>query len=247
MRTASSAARKAAVLGITNLRPAAGDAADAFPSFGAAVFPVSRVPNWGDMHSPEEWNRTYGELPDSAFVPVPAYDLRVLTIPMQSLLRPFTEQSVPVITAKLFYSTRFMGTYDVDAGEHTGAHDGVDLKLAYGTPVGAIAGGRVRAVGEDPILGLRVVVEHRHPSDGTFTSVYGHLGSVSVAEGQDVSPGTTLGTVGLTGKTSGPHLHLQVDRGPSGTYVVMAGGDTGTRREAVNPITFLREHAGAAR
>ena len=111
-----------------------------FPAFGHAVQPVQAVPNWGAMRSPKEWNRSYAEMDERDFVPVPDYDLTTLTIPIQSLLKRAPGQ-VATLTDKLFYSTRYFGAYDLDAGEFTGAHAGIDLKLAEGTPVGAIAGG----------------------------------------------------------------------------------------------------------
>ncbi len=220
-----------------------------FPAFGKAVYPVSKVPNWGAMRTPAEWNRTYAQMTDADFVPIPNYDLNVLTTPLDELKRNiFLSWAQSAITAKLFYSTRYFGTYDVDAGEFSGTHAGVDLKLPLGTPVGSIAGGRVTYVGSDDRLGLHVIVEHRHPSEGTLYSVYGHLGGVSVRANQDVLPGTVLGTVGMTGNTSGAHLHLQVDR-DNGTYPhrQFLATEHISRSQAdayaINPIMLIRQNA----
>lgn len=199
---------------------------DAFPAFDHASFPVSRVPNWGAMTKPEQWNRSYAEMTDEDFVAVPAYDLSVLTIPMEELQKD-RMGNIPQITAKLFYSTRFMGTYDLDAGEYTGSHDGVDLKLAPGTPVGAIGGGRVTAVLTDDMYGNHVIIEHRI-GDQVFHSLYGHLQRSALGVGDDVAPGQTVGYVGMTGNASAPHLHLQVDDD-----------------HPVNPMTFIQEHRRA--
>jgi murein DD-endopeptidase MepM/ murein hydrolase activator NlpD len=214
------------------LRAAAPD----FPALERAVHPVSKVPNWGAMRSPAEWDRTYREMTSEDFVAVPAYNLRTLTIPMSTLAKPSIQpESIPAITAKLYYSTRYKGSYDIDAGEHSGSHDGVDLKLALGTPLGAIAGGRVVDVLRNETLGLHVLIEHR--TDGErYLSIYGHLGSASVEAQQDVTPGQTIGTVGMTGNTSGPHLHLAVHR---------AAGDTPWSEslgESINPMTFIAQH-----
>jgi len=54
--------------------------------------------------------------------------------------------------------------------------------------------------------GLYVIVKH---SDG-YTSLYAHLGSVSVSEGQEVKQGTVLGKSGNTGLSTGPHVHLEI-------------------------------------
>ena len=185
-----------------------------FPVFDHASFPVSKIPNWGAMRTPQEWNRRYQELTEEDFVHVPRYDMSVLTIPMSTLILDRENPEIAAkITAKLFYSTRFFGDYDLDAGEFTGVHPGMDFKLAFGTPLGSIAGGRVAAVRSSEELGTYVITEHRHPTDGTFFAVYGHLNSVGVQEGDQVHPGSLIGTVGLTGNTSSPHLHLQIDRG----------------------------------
>lgn len=176
------------------------------------VHPIDRVPNWGAMRTPEQWNRPYNRMSDDDFVPIPRYDLLELTTPLTSLAGNLTSENIRIITAKLYYSTRFFGAYDLDSGEFTGTHAGIDLKLPIGTPVGALTGGRVQAVRTDDRLGLHVIIEHHHPTDGTFFSVYGHLDVASVRAGQDVTPGQMIGTVGTTGQTTAPHLHLQIDR-----------------------------------
>ena len=66
------------------------------------------------------------------------------------------------------------------------------------------------------------MVEIEHEND--LSTRYGHLSMIAVAEGQYVSPGTILGRVGSTGRSTGPHLHYEVR---------MEG-------EAVDPGRFLR-------
>ncbi len=216
-----------------------------FPPFVRTVFPVSRVPNWGAMKSPSEWNRTYAEMSNEDFVPVPAYDLAKLTRPLSELVNPRNDEE---ITRKLYYSTHFFGAYDVDAAEFTAVHPGVDLKLALGTPIGAIAGGRVASVHQDSILGLHVIVEHRLGGE-TYYSIYGHFGSVAVREGDAVRPGQMIGTVGMTGSTSGPHLHLQIDRGAKNEedhrpYLPsFLPSPEAADRFVVHPVRFIVEHA----
>ncbi len=216
----------------------------AFPAFDHASFPVGRVPNWGAMHSAAVWNRTNSQMTDEDFVKIPRYDMNVLTTPMESLEKPWREENVPAITAKLFYSTRFFGSYDLDAGEYTGTHVGVDLKLARGAPVGAIGGGRVNSVQKTQTLGLHVVIEHRLKNGETYYSVYGHFDKAAVNVGDDVVPGQTVGYVGMTGNTSAPHLHLQVDRGSPGENHIPVppgtSGDVGSL--VVNPLTFISTH-----
>lgn len=178
--------------------------------------PFLVTPDWGAMRSPKEWNRKYSQYESSELIPVPSYDIKKLVTPMKDLgiLRDKNDPSaIPLMTAKLFYSTRFGGTYDVDSaenvlavnGEHTGGHEGVDLKEPLGMRVRAIAPGMVtkRVIG-DKIFGNYVEVTHK---DG-FVSLYGHMNLLSVRRMQYVRARQVLGTVGLTGNTAGPHLHL---------------------------------------
>jgi murein DD-endopeptidase MepM/ murein hydrolase activator NlpD len=225
------------------------DDAPDFPPFQRTVFPVSRTPDWGSMRTPSEWNRSFSEMQESDFVRIPRYDLKAFTVPMKDLADPITDDTIPLITQKLFYSTRFFGAYDLDAGEFSAVHPGIDLKLARGTPVGAIGGGRVSTVASSQSLGLHVIIEHRLKNGETYYSVYGHFDSVSVAAGQDVTPGQTIGRVGTTGNTSGPHIHLQVDRGqPGASHVPYRPASLPSRSEAarytVNPVVFIAEHSG---
>ena len=86
-------------------------------------------------------------------------------------------------------------------------HIGIDLGAPIGTPVRAFAAGRV-------ILAHRlsdgaVVVEIDHGGDAI--SLYGHLEpALLVREGESVPAGQPIGTVGVTGKTTGPHLHFAI-------------------------------------
>jgi murein DD-endopeptidase MepM/ murein hydrolase activator NlpD len=197
------------------------------------------------MTTPAEWDRSYAQMERTDFVSIPRYDLSVLTIPVSDLEDRRTPEEISSLTAKLFYSTRYYGAYDLDAGEFTGAHPGIDLKLALGTPIGAVGGGIVRYAGNSGLLGLHVIIEHRMPDGSAYYSIYGHFGSISVHEGDTVRSGQTLGAVGMTGSTSGPHLHLQIDRGEPGEVHVPYTTTSVPSREAVrrwtvNPITFIR-------
>lgn len=221
-----------------------------FPAFGRAMHPVSSVPDWGAMTTPAQWNRTYGQLDDADFVRTPAYDLDTLTLPMNLLLKNrYEPASIRALTAKLYYSTRFFGAYDLDSGEFGAVHPGIDLKLAEDTPVGAVAGGRVHDVRDNPrSLGIHVLIEHRAPDGQTYYSIYGHLDRATVRTGDAVEAGQTIGTVGMTGHTTGPHLHLQIDRGEPESlhHEVYWPESIPSRSEAnartVNPAHFIRQY-----
>jgi len=216
-----------------------------FPAFHYAMHPVPQVPNWGAMRTPAQWNRRYENMAESDFVPVPLYDLAVLTTPTSDLLQNRTQHTAE-LTAKLYYSTRHFGTYNLDAGEFTGSHPGVDLKLPQGTPIGSMGGGRVLAVRQDQNMGLYLLIEHRLEGEGIYYSLYGHLGEALVSKGDAVQPGQIIGTVGMTGKTTAPHLHFQIDRGEPGQHERFWPPRALTASEAdhytINPITFAANH-----
>jgi len=88
-------------------------------------------------------------------------------------------------------------------------NNGINIGAPLGSPVRASAAGRVGYVGDTlPGQGLTVLVLHR---DG-WRTVYGHLGSALVREGDDVSAGQQLGTVGDTAGDGRPSMHFQVWR-----------------------------------
>lgn len=91
-------------------------------------------------------------------------------------------------------------------------HKGIDLVNAKGTPIHAAAGGIVLRAGSATGYGNVVMVTHL--IDGqVYTTVYAHLDSISVSAGQTVMPGKTLGTLGTTGWSTGPHLHFELHKG----------------------------------
>jgi len=87
-------------------------------------------------------------------------------------------------------------------------HAGIDLEAPLGADVRAVAAGKVVFSGERGRAGNLVEVEH---ADGSVSS-YAHLDQRLVSEGAAVAAGTLLGTVGSTGRTTGPHLHFAVTR-----------------------------------
>ncbi|HEY5998294.1 MAG TPA: M23 family metallopeptidase [bacterium] len=85
-------------------------------------------------------------------------------------------------------------------------HAGQDYTAPAGTPVHAIAAGRVRLARDFYYSGLTVLVDH----GAGLVSQYLHLEKLLVAEGEQVAAGQVVGRVGSTGRATGPHLHLGV-------------------------------------
>lgn len=89
-------------------------------------------------------------------------------------------------------------------------HNGLDLASAEGSAIIAPAAGTVRRVQRQDLddYGVVLIIDH---GDGLET-FYAHLGEVVVEEGDRVQSGQTIATVGMSGKTTGPHLHFEVRR-----------------------------------
>ena len=98
------------------------------------------------------------------------------------------------------------GRYGVRSGRR---HDGIDLAAPEGTPIGAAAPGTVIFTGEQAGYGSIVILRH----EGGLVTLYAHCSAVLVEEGATVRGGQPIARVGQTGRSSGPHLHLEVREG----------------------------------
>ena len=101
------------------------------------------------------------------------------------------------------------------------SHNGLDIAAPEGTPVLAASAGRVIDTGDYFFNGRNIVLDHGQG----LLSLYAHLQSIEVTAADLVAPGRVIGTVGATGRATGPHLHFSV-------YL---------NRVAVDPALFLVE------
>ena len=85
-------------------------------------------------------------------------------------------------------------------------HEGVDLRAPVNSEVMAIADGEVTEAGYGPVTGFYITVNH---ADG-WSSRYLHLNTLSVHKGDKVFRGNVIALSGATGRTNGPHLHLEI-------------------------------------
>lgn len=104
---------------------------------------------------------------------------------------------------------------------HSGFHHGIDIAAELGSSIHAASGGDVCYAGYKAVYGRTVVIRH---GEGLQT-IYAHLDKILVSENQAVQAGQVIGTVGITGRTTGPHLHFEVRQ------------DDKTQ----NPIRYLRK------
>lgn len=88
----------------------------------------------------------------------------------------------------------------------SGYHHGIDIAGEIGDPIKACAAGTVTFAGYKSVYGRTVVIEH---PDGKET-LYAHVQTIKVSQGESVARGQVIATVGMTGRTTGPHVHLEV-------------------------------------
>ena len=119
--------------------------------------------------------------------------------PMPKRLRPITLPVQGVVTSE-FGLRRFFN------GQPRNPHSGVDIAAEHGTPVKSPAPGVIRVVGNFFFNGNTVLVDH----GGGFISMLCHLSKVNVHQQQLVEQDSIIGTVGATGRATGPHLHWSV-------------------------------------
>ncbi|WP_207222877.1 M23 family metallopeptidase [Herbihabitans rhizosphaerae] len=121
------------------------------------------------------------------------------------------------------YARPAVGRFTSGFGGRWGTtHYGVDIANSIGTPILAAAAGTIEEAGPASGFGLWVRVRHE---DGTVT-VYGHVNTITVSEGQRVQAGQQIATMGNRGQSTGPHLHFEV---------WLDGG------RKVNPVPWLAE------
>jgi len=118
-------------------------------------------------------------------------------------------------------SSRFGATrLSADAGGPR-PHRGVDISAPTGTPIIAPADGVIRLAGEGLDLGRLIIIDHGYG----FSTKYGHLKKYFVQTGDKVRKGQTIGAVGSSGASTGPHLHYEVH----------------IHDRAVNPADYLKQ------
>ncbi|MEQ8201345.1 MAG: M23 family metallopeptidase [Syntrophomonadaceae bacterium] len=99
------------------------------------------------------------------------------------------------------------GTISSGYGQRkSGFHHGLDIANEVGTPIRSAESGTVIFAGTKPVYGRTVIIDH---PDGKQT-LYAHAKSINVSEGDEVDRGEVIAYVGVSGVTTGPHLHFEV-------------------------------------
>lgn len=130
----------------------------------------------------------------------------------------------------------------IGSTNHKGADmRGTDARGQVGYAVNAVADGRVETSGQRGGYGLAVTVVH----DDGMKSLYGHLNSLSVKTGDRVAQGVPIGTLGNTGRSTGPHLHFEL-MDPLGRQVDPMAFMSLTNQGIPTPVAADRAAAVAA-
>ena len=120
-------------------------------------------------------------------------------------------------------------------GGTTSFHGAIDIPSSTGTPIKAAAGGVVIVARYYGAAGRTVFIDH----GGGMTTLYFHMNKIYVSVGQTVVTGDVIGSVGTTGRTTGPHLHFEVRlKNPSSVNCSRPYLDP-TSRGRMNPYCFL--------
>jgi len=120
-------------------------------------------------------------------------------------------------------------------GGTTSFHGAIDIAASRGTPIYAAGGGVVILARYYGNAGRTVFIDH----GGGMTTLYFHMDKILVDVGQTVITGDQIGTIGTTGRTTGPHVHFETRlRNPSAANCSLPYLDP-TSRGRVNPYCFL--------
>ncbi len=103
-------------------------------------------------------------------------------------------------------------------------HSGIDIGAPYGTPIKAANSGRVIFVGWYSGYGKVVIIDHGNINGVPTTTLYAHMSVTIAKQGSSVAKGATIGKIGTTGYSTGPHLHFEVRQ----------------KGNPVNPLNFIK-------
>lgn len=103
-------------------------------------------------------------------------------------------------------SSGFGGNRLAPSSGGTRPHKGVDISAPSGTMVVAPADGVVNFAGRESEYGRLICLDHGHG----YATMFGHLQDLFVKPGEKVRKGQAIGTVGMSGNSTGPHLHYEV-------------------------------------
>ncbi|WP_312455434.1 M23 family metallopeptidase [Pseudescherichia sp.] len=150
------------------------------------------------------------------------------SLPLQKAVAMAPRQPVPLFSWPLTGSLRVTSPFGMRFHPlaHTFLkHEGVDLRAPTDSEVRVIADGRVAETGYGPLTGFFITVDH---ADG-WRSRYLHLNTIQVHKSEQLKQGTVIALSGATGRTTGPHLHLELSH----------------HQQAIDPVSMLATSPGS--
>jgi len=177
-------------------------------------------------------NQTYKQILGYHYSDFNLLDLSSKTIQVSSVSCPAvagTGQIRLPIDEGLYTVTSPFGTRTSPGGIGSINHKGIDMGANLGTPIYAIAPGKVIFSGLSGGYGYLVTLAHDIDANGTYDyyTLYAHCSELLVNEGDEISGGTLIAKVGNTGNSTGPHLHFEIQDGANSSS------------SAVDPQPFL--------
>ena len=143
--------------------------------------------------------------------------LAVAIVAFNLLIPPYVRPVQGRVTSRYFVRTR----PEVVMPLALEVHHGIDFGAPRGSPVRAAKSGIVAVVGSNATLGTYLIINHWLG----FSTLYAHLDSARVRAGVPVLKWARIGTVGQSGRATGPHLHFEVRwrdrRLPPGPFLAM--------------------------
>ncbi|PZO08334.1 MAG: hypothetical protein DCF27_08585 [Lysobacteraceae bacterium] len=175
-------------------------------------------------------------LPPPAVVAVPPSQPELAELPVDAAAPPTSEAPLPalslIVPVEGIVAAQLSDTFTDARGEGR-VHDAIDIMAPTGTPVLAVAGGRIVKLFNSKPGGLTI---YQFDATEAVAFYYAHLDRYAdgVAEGQAVKQGDLIGYVGFTGNASpdGPHLHFAI--------MVLGPEKNWWQGAAINPFPYLR-------
>ena len=161
-----------------------------------------------------DWPKVDITLPNDTYIKLSAENQKRALAERAEVLKLFAFKNEPARfslpfaapSAPLPKNENDFGSLRTFNGSVQSQHTGRDYPVNEGTPVKAIADGKVMIAAEQFLTGNSVYIDH---GDGLVSASF-HMIDLNVKDGDEVKRGAVIGRVGATGRTSGAHLHLGV-------------------------------------
>lgn len=176
-------------------------------AFDGTTYPIAFVPDWNVARNTNK-SLTFDQFLPSDFVELPKYDSEKLETGGKSAADFQLRYTYPIV---------YMGSYRGNYLQYDGSHPATDIRAPIGTPVLSIANGViVKVKSSEGADGKYVVIRHEiKNAQGEMERLYSsylHLSETLATVGSQVTKGDIIGKVGMTGITTTPHLHFQIDK-----------------------------------